>query len=136
MILELSLASITATYTLLSSPPLIIYTHKQMTSDPNDVIAPPQQFALIGQSYTLDCSSDIEGVFISWQRDGQQDLSPAPLTISSVQLSDEGMYDCRVSINGASISKRVQFNVIGKMITIIPLHLSMIIINVSIVIGN
>ena len=109
-----------------------------MTSDPNDVIAPPQQSALIGQSYTLDCSSDIDGVFISWQRDGQQ-ASTGPLTISSVQLSDEGMYDCRVSINGASISKPVQFNVIGKMITIIPLHLSMIIIikiNISIVIGN
>ena len=96
-----------------------------MISDPNDVIAPPQQSALIGRNYTLDCSSDIEGVFISWQRDDEQALSAAPLTISSVQLSHEGLYNCRASTNGASISKPVQFNVIGKMITIIQLHLSM-----------
>ena len=96
-----------------------------MTSDPNDVIAPPQQSSLIGQSYTLDCSSDIEGVFISWQRDRQQAPSAAPLTISSVQLSDEGMYDCRVSINGASINKRVQFSVIGKIVVVIPYYIRM-----------
>ena len=112
VILELRLANIIANY----HPPLITYTHKQMISDPNDVIAPPQQSALIGRNYTLDCTSNIVGVFISWQRDGQQ-ASTGPLMIPSVQLSDEGMYDCRVSINGASISKPVQFNVIGKMVT-------------------
>ena len=45
-------------------------------------------------------------------------LSPGPLTIPFAQLSDEGIYRCRVSVKGAGIEKPVQINVIGKQITI------------------
>ena len=83
--------------------------------DPNDVTAPPQQYthALADQSYTLQCSSIIQGHFIAWLRHTVI-LSPGqPLTISSVQLSDEGTYECCVSVMGASITKPIQLNVIG-----------------------
>ena len=83
--------------------------------DPNDVTAPPQQYlhALADQSYTLQCSSIIQGHFIAWLRNTVI-LSPGQsLTISSVQLSDEGTYKCRISVMGASITKPIQLNVIG-----------------------
>ena len=92
------------------------HTHAHNNPDPNDVIAPPRQFALIGQSYTLNCSSLIANPFISWLHND----ADVPPTIPSVQLSDEGMYVCRVSVNGASIEKSVQFNVIGKIMITIP----------------
>ena len=81
--------------------------------DPNDVTAPPQQYALAVQSYTLQCSSIIQGSFIAWLRSTVILSSGQPLTISSVQLSDEGMYECRVSVMGTSITKPIQLNVIG-----------------------
>ena len=46
-------------------------------------------------------------------------LSSGPLIISSIQLSDEGIYKCRVSVKGARIEKPVQLNVIGNQIAII-----------------
>ena len=84
------------------------------TLDPNDVTAPPQQYALADQNYTLNCSSIIQGSFISWHRNTAILASGQPLTLYSVQLSDEGMYECRVSVQGARIMKSVQLNVIGK----------------------
>ena len=41
-------------------------------------------------------------------------LSSGPLIISSIQLSDERIYKCRVSVKGARIEKPVQLNVIGS----------------------
>ena len=88
------------------------HTHTHKHSDPNDVIAPPQQYTLINHSYTLNCSLLIADSFISWLHNG----ADVPSTIPSVQLSDEGLYVCRVSINGASLEKPVQFGVIGKIL--------------------
>ena len=85
-----------------------------LLSDPNDITAPPQQYALAGQNYTLQCSLIIQGSFISWHRNGAIHASGRPLTLPSVQLLDEGMYECRVSVQGARIMKSVQLNVIGK----------------------
>ena len=61
----------------------------------------------------------IANSFISWLHNG----ADVPSAIPSVQLSDEGMYVCRVSVNGASIEKPVQFNVIGKILHVIPQYL-------------
>ena len=84
--------------------------------DPNDITALPQQYALIDESYTLQCTSIIKGAFISWLQNDEL-LSFGPLKISSVQLSDEGIYECRVSVIGARTDKPVQLNVIGNQIT-------------------
>ena len=84
------------------------YTHKL---DPNDITAPTQQFALIGQSYTLECDSVIKNAIISWL---QNNMFVPSHVLSSVELSDERMYECRVSVMGASIEKPVQLNVIGN----------------------
>ena len=86
--------------------------------DPNDTIALPQQYALAGQSYTLQCTSIIEEIFISWLQNDEL-ISSGPLTISSVQLSDEGIYKCCVSVIGtmAGFEKPIQLNVIGNHIT-------------------
>ena len=82
-----------------------------MHTDPNDITVPSQQYALVGESYTLNCSSVIQGAFISWL---QNDMLLPSRVLSSIQLSDEGTYNCRVSIMGARIEKPVRLNVIGK----------------------
>ena len=89
------------------------HTHKL---DPNDITAPTQQFALIGQSYTLQCNSIIKDAFISWRQNNNMFLPSHVL--SSVELSDERTYECRVSVMGASIKKPVQLNVIGIQLII------------------
>ena len=91
------------------------HTHMLITIsiDPNDITTPPQQYTFVGHDYTLQCSSDIADSFISWLRDGQL-LSSGTLTISSVQLSNEGVFKCRVSILGASFEKPVQLNIVGE----------------------
>ena len=47
-------------------------------------------------------------------RNGHQ-MPLADLTLQSVQLSHEGEYMCRVSIQGASFEKPIQLNVLGKL---------------------
>ena len=93
-----------------------MYTHTHThTSDPNDVIAPPKQYALIGQPYTFQCSSVIPNQmsFVSWLRSGGTGTLDLRIT-SSAQLSDEGEYICRVSVLDTSLEMSVQLGVVGK----------------------
>lgn len=84
------------------------------TLDPNDITAPPQQYALVGQNYTLLCNTSLANSFISSGRTGQ--LRAGTLTIKSIQLQDEGVYSCRVTVMAASIEKTIQLTVISKPI--------------------
>ena len=103
---------------------VVRYTHSHThththPSDPNDVIVPPKQYALIGQPYTFNCSSVIPNQmsFVSWLRSGETGSILDLLITSSAQLSDEGVYICRVSVLDTSFEMPVQVGVVGILYT-------------------
>ena len=89
-------------------------------SDSNDVIAPSEQYAIYGSSYTLECSTNIQDHYIlKWLAENKTEIHQGQAyQISNVSLNHEMWYICDVYFDGLDvrITKNVSLIVIGKYI--------------------
>ena len=86
-------------------------------ADPEDINAPPKQYALRGSAHTLQCNTSIdEQALISWYAANGTKLADGPYHIPNVSLTDEGEYECRVYFdnNDVLMNKPVSLFVIGR----------------------
>jgi hypothetical protein len=85
------------------------------------VQAEPVQYGLLNSRTALDCSTTLDKfiflVDITWYRgEGTGRIEMSSPQLEGTELSDEGVYTCKVNINevGAVIEKIINFLVIGK----------------------
>lgn len=86
------------------------------TPDPDDVIvAPPEQYAVNGSSYTLQCSVEDSSARVEWISPGSSDSETGPYIIDSAGLHHEGEYVCEVYFSNSDLyhRKTVQLSVVG-----------------------
>ena len=86
--------------------------------DTSQIIIPPHQYAILNSSYTLQCYSLVYSINSSWSTefnssDGITNYVTNSLT--NVQLSNEGQYQCNVTLYGVSKLFNTTLHVLSKL---------------------
>lgn len=89
---------------------------RSLPADPDDINAPPVQYALYGSSYAMQCGVEDDSALVSWVTAGGDDLGRGALLMQNVSLADEGDYECEVyfSYSDVRMTKSVHLYVISK----------------------
>ena len=83
-----------------------------LITDSGRIQVPEHQFTYLHNSYTLQCTSDAYNISKSWTKDGIKHSG----TFNSTELNDEGLYNCAVTILGATKTYSTTLHVLGKSI--------------------